>query len=56
MLVTNMAVQHRTQGLLPRSKDTVAEVERRAEELLGLPAAETRRSGVPAERGHFQVR
>lgn len=59
MLVTKVAVECRTQGLLPRSKDTAVEVQRKAEELLGLPAAETRRSGLPAvgstERGHFQV-
>lgn len=53
-------VENRTQGLLPRSKDTVVGVQRQAEELLGLPAAATRRSGLPAvgstESGHFQVR
>ena len=31
--------------MLPKSKDTEVVVRRRAEELLGLPAAETRRSG-----------
>lgn len=58
MLVTNVAAEHRTQGLLPRSKDTAVEVQRQAE-LLGLPATETRRSGLTAvgstERSHFQV-
>lgn len=54
-----MTAAQSRQELLPGSKDTVVEVPGQAEELLGLPAAETRRSGLAAvgstERGHFQV-